>query len=263
MTTAGNLVFQGNHARCSPPSAPTPASKLWTTETQAQITGGSASYESTASSMSPSVAGGQAGFGTGSYWAPNYCAPAGLQARRQGRAAQARALRPAGAQSAAGIRRRRLSWRRARSSTPRIAPAATATTPPTVVRSAACSRTCATRASCGRRMASRRWSSAAPCSRTAWCPLPRCSRRRMPKTSVRTWSTRRRLPRTRRPRLRVRSGPAARRLLVAAHRLFRVAPQRRAVRRSRPCISEGEAPGLASQAPVAAGRDQRGRHLAR
>jgi quinohemoprotein ethanol dehydrogenase len=46
--------------------------KLWTAETQAQITGGSASYEIDGVQYVATVAGGQAGFGTGGYYAPNY-----------------------------------------------------------------------------------------------------------------------------------------------------------------------------------------------
>jgi quinohemoprotein ethanol dehydrogenase len=71
MTTAGNLVFQGNTHMFNAFRADT-GEKLWTAETQAQITGGSSSYEIDGVQYVATVAGGQAGFGTGGYYAPNY-----------------------------------------------------------------------------------------------------------------------------------------------------------------------------------------------
>jgi mono/diheme cytochrome c family protein len=81
MTTAGNLVFQGSVA--TPPPAPAvppgfsayradTGERVWTTDTQAVIVGGAATYEVGGEQYVAVVAAGQQrGFG-GGYWAPNY-----------------------------------------------------------------------------------------------------------------------------------------------------------------------------------------------
>jgi len=83
MATAGNLVFQGSAATRGGDSAPAQArpsfsafradtgERVWTTDTQANIVGGSASYSINGEQYIAVVAAGQGGFG-GSYWAPNY-----------------------------------------------------------------------------------------------------------------------------------------------------------------------------------------------
>ncbi len=74
MTTAGNLVFQGNTHMFNAFRADN-GQKVWSAETQAQITGGSASYEIDGVQYIATVAGGQAGFGAfgpDAYHAPNY-----------------------------------------------------------------------------------------------------------------------------------------------------------------------------------------------
>jgi mono/diheme cytochrome c family protein len=72
MTTAGNLVFQGS----APKSAfsafrADTGERVWTTDTQAGIVGGSASYTVDGEQYVAVVAAGQSGLG-GGYWAPNY-----------------------------------------------------------------------------------------------------------------------------------------------------------------------------------------------
>ncbi|HTY50708.1 MAG TPA: PQQ-dependent dehydrogenase, methanol/ethanol family [Steroidobacteraceae bacterium] len=71
MTTAGNLVFQGNTHEFNAFRADN-GEKVWSAETQAQITGGPASYAIDGVQYVAVVAGGQGGFGGGGYWAPNY-----------------------------------------------------------------------------------------------------------------------------------------------------------------------------------------------
>ncbi len=79
MATAGNLVFQGAQNPVEG-GAPTPAfsafradtgERVWTTDTQANIVGGSVSYSVGADQYVAVVAAGQSGRG-GGYWAPNY-----------------------------------------------------------------------------------------------------------------------------------------------------------------------------------------------
>jgi mono/diheme cytochrome c family protein len=72
MTTAGNLVFQGGTARNFSAFRADNGEQVWTTETKAQIVGGSASYAVDGEQYVAVVAAGQGGFGGGSYWAPNY-----------------------------------------------------------------------------------------------------------------------------------------------------------------------------------------------
>lgn len=72
LTTAGNLVFQG-----SPPSTfaayrADTGERVWATDTQANIVGGSVSFEVDGVQHIAVVAAGQPGFGGGGYWAPNY-----------------------------------------------------------------------------------------------------------------------------------------------------------------------------------------------
>jgi quinohemoprotein ethanol dehydrogenase len=71
MTTAGNLVFQGSTPRSFSAFRADTGERVWTTETQANIVGGSASYEVGGEQHVAVVAAGQGGFG-GSYWAPNH-----------------------------------------------------------------------------------------------------------------------------------------------------------------------------------------------
>jgi alcohol dehydrogenase (cytochrome c)/quinohemoprotein ethanol dehydrogenase len=72
MATAGNLVFQGgNTPRTFSAFRADTGERVWTTETQANIVGGSASYELDGQQYVAVVAAGQSGFG-GGYWAPNY-----------------------------------------------------------------------------------------------------------------------------------------------------------------------------------------------
>jgi alcohol dehydrogenase (cytochrome c)/quinohemoprotein ethanol dehydrogenase len=72
MTTAGNLVFQGSAPKSgfSAFRADT-GERVWTTDTQAGIVGGSVSYTVDGEQYVAVVAAGQSGFG-GGYWAPNY-----------------------------------------------------------------------------------------------------------------------------------------------------------------------------------------------
>jgi PQQ-dependent dehydrogenase (methanol/ethanol family) len=71
MTTAGNLVFQGSAPRSFSAFRADTGERVWTTETQANIVGGSATYTVDGEQYIAVVAAGQGGFG-GSYWAPNY-----------------------------------------------------------------------------------------------------------------------------------------------------------------------------------------------
>lgn len=71
MTTAGNLVFQGSAPRAFSAYRADTGERVWTTETQANIVGGSATYLVGGEQYVAVVAAGQGGFG-GSYWAPNY-----------------------------------------------------------------------------------------------------------------------------------------------------------------------------------------------
>jgi quinohemoprotein ethanol dehydrogenase len=72
MTTAGNLVFQGGSVpRSFSAFRADTGERVWTTDTQANIVGGSASYEVEGKQYVAVVGAGQGGFG-GSYWAPNH-----------------------------------------------------------------------------------------------------------------------------------------------------------------------------------------------
>ncbi len=71
MTTAGNLVFQGNAQHNFNAYRADTGEKVWTTDVQAGITGGPASYAIDGEQYVAVVAAGQSGFG-GGYWAPNY-----------------------------------------------------------------------------------------------------------------------------------------------------------------------------------------------
>ncbi|HXR91960.1 MAG TPA: PQQ-dependent dehydrogenase, methanol/ethanol family [Steroidobacteraceae bacterium] len=71
MTTAGNLVFQGTNPHAFTAFRADNGEKVWTTQTQAQIAGGPASYAIDGEQYIAVVAAGQGGFGS-SYWAPNY-----------------------------------------------------------------------------------------------------------------------------------------------------------------------------------------------
>jgi quinohemoprotein ethanol dehydrogenase len=70
MTTAGNLVFQGSAPRSFSAYRADTGERVWTTDTQANIVGGSVSYTVGGEQFIAVVAAGQGGFG-GSYWAPN------------------------------------------------------------------------------------------------------------------------------------------------------------------------------------------------
>ncbi|MFM1885201.1 MAG: hypothetical protein RL026_358 [Pseudomonadota bacterium] len=70
MATAGNLVFQGSAPRSFNAFRADTGERLWTTDTQASIVGGSASYAIDGKQYVAVVAAG-GGFG-GGYWAPNY-----------------------------------------------------------------------------------------------------------------------------------------------------------------------------------------------
>jgi quinohemoprotein ethanol dehydrogenase len=73
MTTAGNLVFQGTNPRNFTAFRADNGEKVWTTDAQAQVVGGPASYEVDGEQYVAVVAAGQGGFGfASSYWAPNY-----------------------------------------------------------------------------------------------------------------------------------------------------------------------------------------------
>jgi quinohemoprotein ethanol dehydrogenase len=72
MTTAGNLVFQGNAQHSFNAYRADTGEKVWSTDTQAGITGGPASYAIDGQQYVAVVAAGQSGFGGGGYWAPNY-----------------------------------------------------------------------------------------------------------------------------------------------------------------------------------------------
>ena len=71
MTTAGNLVFQGARARAFSAFRADTGESVWTTDTQANIVGGSVTYTVGGEQYVAVVAAGQGGFG-GSYWAPNH-----------------------------------------------------------------------------------------------------------------------------------------------------------------------------------------------
>jgi len=71
MTTAGNLVFQGTSPRNFTAFRADNGEKVWSMDAQAQVAGGSASYEVDGEQYVAVVAAGQGGFG-GGYWAPNY-----------------------------------------------------------------------------------------------------------------------------------------------------------------------------------------------
>jgi quinohemoprotein ethanol dehydrogenase len=71
MTTAGNLVFQGTNPRNFTAFRADNGEEVWTTDAQAQVVGGSATYEIDGEQYVAVVAAGQGGFG-GGYWAPNY-----------------------------------------------------------------------------------------------------------------------------------------------------------------------------------------------
>lgn len=71
MTTAGNLVFQGTLPHNFTAFRADNGEKVWTTDSQAQIAAGSASYEVDGEQYIAVVAAGQGGFGN-PYWAPNY-----------------------------------------------------------------------------------------------------------------------------------------------------------------------------------------------
>ncbi len=69
MTTAGNLVFQGNAGHNFNAYRADTGVKVWTADTQAGITGGPASYAIDGVQYVAVVAAGQS---AGGYWAPNY-----------------------------------------------------------------------------------------------------------------------------------------------------------------------------------------------
>jgi mono/diheme cytochrome c family protein len=71
MTTAGNLVFQGTLPHNFTAFRADNGEKVWTTDSQAQIAAGSASYSIDGEQYVAVVAAGQGGFGN-PYWAPNY-----------------------------------------------------------------------------------------------------------------------------------------------------------------------------------------------
>jgi len=71
MTTAGNLVFQGGAPRTFWAFRADTGERVWTTDTQANIVGGSATYMIGGEQYVAVVAAGQGGFG-GTYWAPNH-----------------------------------------------------------------------------------------------------------------------------------------------------------------------------------------------
>ena len=71
MTTDGNLVFQGTNPHNFTAFRADNGQEVWTTDAQAQVVGGSASYEIDGHQYVAVVAAGQGGFG-GGYWAPNY-----------------------------------------------------------------------------------------------------------------------------------------------------------------------------------------------
>jgi alcohol dehydrogenase (cytochrome c)/quinohemoprotein ethanol dehydrogenase len=85
MTTAGNLVFQGSTPRSFSAFRADTGERVWTTETQANIVGGSASYTIDGEQFVAVVAAGQ-GIRRWLLGA-ELRASAGIQARRQGRAA--------------------------------------------------------------------------------------------------------------------------------------------------------------------------------
>jgi quinohemoprotein ethanol dehydrogenase len=70
MTTAGNLVFQGTGQNTFTAFRADNGEKLWSTETQAGIAGGPATYEIDGEQYVAVVAG--QGGGRNGYWAPNY-----------------------------------------------------------------------------------------------------------------------------------------------------------------------------------------------
>jgi len=72
MTTAGNLVFQGSAPHSFNAFRADTGERVWTTDTQSNIVGGSATYMVDGEQYIAVVAAGQAGFGGGGYWAPNY-----------------------------------------------------------------------------------------------------------------------------------------------------------------------------------------------
>jgi len=70
MTTGGNLVFQGTAQNTFSAFPADNGEQVWTTQTQANIVGGAASYEIDGEQYIAVVAG--QGGGRGGYWAPNY-----------------------------------------------------------------------------------------------------------------------------------------------------------------------------------------------
>ena len=72
MATAGNLVFQGGPPHNFSAFRADTGERVWTTDTQAQIYGGSATYTVDGEQYVAVVAAGLGGFGAVSYWAPNY-----------------------------------------------------------------------------------------------------------------------------------------------------------------------------------------------
>jgi quinohemoprotein ethanol dehydrogenase len=72
MTTAGNLVFQGGSTpRTFSAFRADTGERVWNTDTQASVVGGSATYTVDGEQYVAVVAAGQGGFG-GGYWAPNH-----------------------------------------------------------------------------------------------------------------------------------------------------------------------------------------------
>ena len=71
MTTAGNLVFQGNGQHNFNAYRADTGEKLWSVDAQATIAAAAASYAIDGEQYVAVVAAGQGGFG-GGYWAPNY-----------------------------------------------------------------------------------------------------------------------------------------------------------------------------------------------
>ncbi|HEY8509007.1 MAG TPA: PQQ-dependent dehydrogenase, methanol/ethanol family [Steroidobacteraceae bacterium] len=71
LTTAGNLVFQGSGPRSFSAFRADTGERVWTTDTQANVAGGSVSYEVDGVQYIAVVAAGSGGFG-GNYWAPNH-----------------------------------------------------------------------------------------------------------------------------------------------------------------------------------------------
>jgi len=70
LTTGGNLVFQGTAQNTFSAFRADTGEQVWTTQTQANVVGGAASYEIDGEQYVAVVAG--QGGGRGGYWAPNY-----------------------------------------------------------------------------------------------------------------------------------------------------------------------------------------------